>query len=237
MICARLPVASLPCQSLRPTTTTISLPTLSLRLPIRQHSTLPIRRTALIAPAPKYTANPSLRLLTRNASTAAAAPGALSAGSAPVESLTWNRFLQLRKTRRRINVIASVLGIGACVAGSMYAITIHEVETLASQVVGLDPLITMGIIVVATAASGWLIGPIFGNALFNLRYRALRVPIMEKEKEFFQRIRKHRVDPTRSSYQNPVPDYYGEKIGSVSDYRRWLKDQRAFNLKREKMIV
>ena len=22
--------------------------------------------------------------------------------------------------------------------------------------------------------------------------------------------------------QNPVPDYYGEKIGSVADYRRWL---------------
>lgn len=30
---------------------------------------------------------------------------------------------------------------------------------------------------------------------------------------------------------NPVPDYYGEKIGSVAGYRRWLKDQRAFNLK------
>jgi import inner membrane translocase subunit TIM23 len=33
-----------------------------------------------------------------------------------------------------------------------------------------------------------------------------------------------------------VPDYYGEKIGSVMDYRRWLKDQQAFNLKREKML-
>jgi import inner membrane translocase subunit TIM23 len=31
---------------------------------------------------------------------------------------------------------------------------------------------------------------------------------------------------------NPVPDYYGEKIGSVAGYRQWLKDQRAFNKKR-----
>lgn len=35
---------------------------------------------------------------------------------------------------------------------------------------------------------------------------------------------------------NPVPDYYGEKIGSVKDYRQWLKDQRAFKLKREKFL-
>lgn len=55
---------------------------------------------------------------------------------------------------------------------------------------------------------------------------------LQKEREFYDRIKRHRVDPTSSSIANPVPDYYGEKIGSVADYRRWLKDQRAFNLKR-----
>ncbi len=54
----------------------------------------------------------------------------------------------------------------------------------------------------------------------------------QKERQFFNRIKAHRVDPSSSSVQNPVPDYYGEKIGSVADYRRWLKDQRAFKLKR-----
>jgi len=33
-----------------------------------------------------------------------------------------------------------------------------------------------------------------------------------------------------------VPDYYGEKIGSVQGYRSWLKDQRAFNKKREVFV-
>jgi import inner membrane translocase subunit TIM23 len=56
--------------------------------------------------------------------------------------------------------------------------------------------------------------------------------VAQKERAFYARIKKHRVDPTASSLSNPVPDYYGEKIGSVSDYRRWLKDQRAFRLKR-----
>ncbi len=43
-----------------------------------------------------------------------------------------------------------------------------------------------------------------------------------------------RADPSSSSPQNPIPDYYGEKVASVRDYRRWLKDQRAFKLKKNK---
>lgn len=60
--------------------------------------------------------------------------------------------------------------------------------------------------------------------------------LSQKEREFYARIKKFRVDPSVSSMQNPVPDYYGEKIGSVTGYRRWLKDQRAFRLKRGKMV-
>jgi import inner membrane translocase subunit TIM23 len=55
--------------------------------------------------------------------------------------------------------------------------------------------------------------------------------LKQKDSGFFNRIKRHRVDPTASSLANPPPDYYGEKIGSVTGYRRWLKDQRAFNLK------
>lgn len=59
---------------------------------------------------------------------------------------------------------------------------------------------------------------------------------MQKEKEFYNRVKKFRVDPSASSMANPVPDYYGEKISSVADYRQWLKDQRAFNKKRTTYI-
>ncbi|KAL8671442.1 MAG: hypothetical protein Q9168_004048, partial [Polycauliona sp. 1 TL-2023] len=53
-----------------------------------------------------------------------------------------------------------------------------------------------------------------------------------KEKDFYARIKKHRVDPSLASISNPLPDYYGEKIGSVTDFRTWLKDQRAYNRKK-----
>ncbi|KAK3648487.1 TIM23 complex component [Elasticomyces elasticus] len=60
--------------------------------------------------------------------------------------------------------------------------------------------------------------------------------IQGKEKSFYRRIQKYRADPSSSSPQNPIPDYYGEKVASVKDYRRWLKDQRAFKLKKNKNL-
>ncbi|KAI9674405.1 MAG: TIM23 complex component [Caeruleum heppii] len=61
----------------------------------------------------------------------------------------------------------------------------------------------------------------------------VRVGMMEKESQFYKRIKRYRVDPSSSNISNPVPDYYGEKIGSVGGYRQWLKDQRAFNKRRQ----
>jgi hypothetical protein len=58
----------------------------------------------------------------------------------------------------------------------------------------------------------------------------------QREREFLKHIQKNRVDPSFQSFSNPVPDYYGEKIGSVKQYRQWLKDQRAYNKKREAFL-
>jgi len=90
----------------------------------------------------------------------------------------------------------------------------------------------MGIATFAATLLGWLIGPFFGNGIWRLLHRAKITEFISKEKGFFERIKKHRVDPQGASTNNPVPDYYGEKVGSVEGYRRWLKDQRAFNRKR-----
>lgn len=96
----------------------------------------------------------------------------------------------------------------------------------------MDPIISTGIAMTAAMATGWLVGPIFGNTLWRLLYRKRLPEFTIKERAFFERVKKHRVNPAGASTNNPVPDFYGEKIGSVGGYRRWLKDQRAFNRKR-----
>ncbi|QDS67507.1 hypothetical protein FKW77_001534 [Venturia effusa] len=185
---------------------------------------------------------PSLRIRIQsppkrfNSTTTTAGSSASKTAEDPDAVLTWNRFLELRRTRRRVCLVASVVGGLSFFVTGIVVLTTNDFDQMGAQMIGLDPFITLGLGTFACGALGWLLGPFLGTALFNMYYKRLVPQMRVKEKEFYSRIKKFRVDPSVSSMQNPVPDYYGEKIGSVAGYRRWLKDQRAFNLKRGKMV-
>ncbi|KAF1845884.1 Pam17-domain-containing protein [Cucurbitaria berberidis CBS 394.84] len=171
------------------------------------------------------------RVVIRNASSTPQPAAPVSAPSSQAQ-LTWNDFFALRRTRRRIGQACSGVGaIGVTYYGLSTMITNGYDSMLSAQLGGFDPFMLMGLSTLGMMAVGWLIGPIFGNRVFNLAYRGVLGEFAQKDSAFFNRIKRHRVDPTASSLANPPPDYYGEKIGSVASYRRWLKDQRAFNLK------
>lgn len=87
-------------------------------------------------------------------------------------------------------------------------------DSLVSQI-PLDPFITMGLITFACGAAGWLIGPILGTGVFNWRNRKFRPQMDEKEKEFYRRIKRFRVDPSASSMANPVPGMYKSSSSSA----------------------
>ncbi|KAI9701396.1 MAG: TIM23 complex component [Bogoriella megaspora] len=154
-------------------------------------------------------------------------------------ALIWNDFFQLRKRRRYISLVSSIVTSGGCLFGGVaFLSTFDLTEIPGATTLGLDPFILLGLETFAFAVAGWLAGPVAGEALFRMVVLGRGAgEFQTKEREFFNRIKKHRADPANSSVQNPVPDYYGEKIGSVKDYRRWLKDQRAFNLKRQRNLV
>lgn len=148
--------------------------------------------------------------------------------------LDWNHFFRLRTSRRRYSLASSIVSsIGVTAAMFVFLSTQPELADEITKLIPLDPVISMGILTFAATFAGWLIGPVFGNAIWKLLHRNGLREFTLKEKAFFERIKKHRVNPMGASTNNPVPDYYGEKIGSVAGYRRWLKDQRAFNRKRE----
>lgn len=148
--------------------------------------------------------------------------------------LDWDSFFRLRMSRRRYSLASSIISATGVTAAAFFGLsTFPETADELTKLVPLDPVISMGLITLGATFLGWLIGPIFGNALWKLLHRTHIRGFNFKERAFFERIKKHRVNPMGASTNNPVPDYYGEKIGSVSGYRRWLKDQRAFNRKRE----
>ncbi|POR38505.1 Presequence translocated-associated motor subunit PAM17, mitochondrial [Tolypocladium paradoxum] len=164
----------------------------------------------------------------------AASSAAPSASSKP--ALDWNSFFKLRLRRRRVqlafSVTTGILGGG----GGAILLSTGLAEPLVMQI-PLDPFVTLGLMTLACAGMGWLVGPSIGNQVFYILNHRYKAQMIEKESQFFARVKKNRVDPSNSSAGNPVPDFYGEKIQSVSGYRQWLKDQRAFNKKKTANFV
>ena len=171
---------------------------------------------------------------TRYASTAAEAIKSNPNQSTQNTILDWNAFFRLRTSRRRYSLASSIVSsIVVTGAAFVFLSTQPEMADEITKIIPMDPVISMGIMTFAATFFGWLIGPIFGNTVWKLLHRSRLPEFTIKEKAFFERIKKHRVNPMGASTNNPVPDYYGEKIGSLAGYRRWLRDQRAFNRKRE----
>jgi import inner membrane translocase subunit TIM23 len=216
-------------------------PQLALKTGGRLPSHLPPRQSNSPTSTPSSFFTPSLCRHASTASPIASEPShtatASTATSAPTQpspsNLDWNTFFKLRKSRRRYSLSTSVLTSFVAFAGCGFSISVSPaVADVVAKTIPTDPFISMGIATFAATLFGWLIGPFFGNAIWRALHRSKVVEFMKKERGFFERIKKHRVDPRGASANNPVPDYYGEKVASVEGYRRWLKDQRAFNRKR-----
>ncbi|KAL9113670.1 MAG: hypothetical protein Q9227_002115 [Pyrenula ochraceoflavens] len=148
------------------------------------------------------------------------------------QPLTWNAFFTLRTRQRRYTLISSALFAVFTTLSGLTLLTTTPLPDTISTISSLDPILTSGLCTILSFTIGWLIGPFFGQFLWRLMNRGALGSYVEKEKDFFRRVRRYRVDPSGASTTNPVPDYYGEKVGSVGGYRRWLKDQRAFNRKK-----
>ncbi|CAD6441518.1 d54f2052-21c7-47ec-8ee1-faa9c2bcf635 [Sclerotinia trifoliorum] len=188
---------------------------------------------------PSYKRNVTFKPTSRSASTASTSTSpsksSQTSSAAQTEVLNWNTFFKLRRTRRWFQLGSSIgTGFGGFAIGAQI-LTHTDMDALVGQI-PLDPFITLGLVTFACGGAGWLTGPILGTAAFNLKNRKFRQQMDVKEKEFYARVKKYRVDPSASSMANPVPDYYGEKISSVAGYRQWLKDQRAFNRKRQTYV-
>ena len=142
------------------------------------------------------------------------------------ETLPWNDFLHLRRQRHRAEILASIPTAFLGLFGGVSYFATLEIDPT-QLVLGLDPLIVYAGSTIACGGLGWLVGPIFGGTAWKLVHRKKASLIEQREKEFYQHVKKNRVDPSRQSFNNPVPDHYAEKIGSVADYRRWLRDCRV----------
>ncbi|TNY21760.1 Presequence translocated-associated motor subunit PAM17 [Rhodotorula diobovata] len=191
--------------------------------------------------------NPASRRLASNIPRNTTAPLTAQESSA-AQQLDWPTYLALRRSQRLWGLIASIpttlIGFSA---GAGYFATIEADPT--NTILGFEPVVIYGAATLGCVGLGWLAGPTVGGALWRLTHRRVAGAIEAKDKDFFRHISRWRADPSRQSgtsppplvspgrssrpllAANPSPDYYAEKVGSLRQYRTWLRDQAAFKRK------
>ncbi|KAI3626197.1 hypothetical protein CBS9595_001558 [Malassezia furfur] len=164
------------------------------------------------------------------ACTPAAARAAGTSAAQNTNTLPWSTYLQMRRQRRLAGLISTVptMAIAAIASGSYFmTLEIDPSKTIA----GIDPLFVHIGATLACTAVGWLVGPSLGVGVWTLLHRSRAAQFAQRDREFYTRIKRLRADPTRQVVHNPVPDYYGESIGSIHQYRQWLRDQAIYRRK------
>ncbi|RPD56356.1 mitochondrial import protein Pam17 [Lentinus tigrinus ALCF2SS1-7] len=189
----------------------------------------PLSRSVANVARPK-TSTCRTRIQARGKATKAANTTGSSQASQAEETLPWQEYLAIRKRKRRWETAVTIpTTIGGFLAGISY---FGNTEMDPNKpIFNIDPMFVYGAATLGCAGLGYLVGPIIGSSIWRTTHRRAMRLIEKRDKEFHQHIVKNRVDPTRQSATNPVPDYYGEKIGSLHDYRQWLRDQAKFRKK------
>ncbi|EGV65063.1 TIM23 complex component [Yamadazyma tenuis] len=158
-----------------------------------------------------------------------------STSTQPSASLNWVEYFNLKKQNNRINLASSV--ITGALGGLLTLNYLGNIEIdVEKPIMGFDPFIVMGGAVVVGSGIGYLLGPFLGTPFFGLLNRASLNQYKIKDQLFLQRIKLKRVDPSSQSFSNPVPDYYGERIYSLNNYKQWLRDCNAFRRKSKEFL-
>jgi len=151
----------------------------------------------------------------------------------PQVQLSWNEFFQLRKRRRFAGTVASVFtALLASIAAFQYFANLVIDFNQLFMGIEMQWIYLAGIIF--SGFLGWLAGPLVGNGLFNLTLGARGPLFSQMDNVFLRHVARNRPNPTKHNVNtNPLPDYYGEKISSLHDYRQWLREGRLFAKKAE----
>lgn len=150
--------------------------------------------------------------------------------------MQWSDFFKLRKRRRVVSFATSIFTatFASALAFQYFANLVIDFN---KTFMGIEmQWIYLGGIVIS-GFLGWVVGPLVGSQIFNILIGSSRAAFHQMDNVFLKHVAKNRPNPVRHNVNtNPLPDYYGEKIGSLHDYRQWLREGHLFEKKASKFL-
>jgi len=169
------------------------------------------------------------------------------------EKVTWDEYFQFK--RRRVLIQRGVgipLAFGGLAGTFLYASTL---ELDGQPIMGMDPMVLLVAGSLTATIAGFFVGTLGTGIAWRFIYAKKIKAVDKMDKEFFERIARlrcgapnfllcvwvcdshmiiivlvivNRAQPNPLVLNNPPPDYYGEKIKSVSEFRDWIRKQREY---------
>lgn len=145
--------------------------------PVKQHAGLSSLAPTRINGLPRCRPQPATPFpILRNASirTNSTESNTPRNGDAPLD---WNSFFKLRASRRRYSLGSSIATSLVTTTLGVQWLSTQDLDSLGVQVMGLDPIVVLGIATATCGAVGWLLGPFVGNAVWGLVYRRYKMSV------------------------------------------------------------
>jgi import inner membrane translocase subunit TIM23 len=144
--------------------------------------------------------------------------------------MNWNEYFVKRRQLKRFQVgLGLGLGFITLQTTSFYVLTQQKFNPT-KMILGMDPSIVYLLGIGCSGIGGYVLGSMASYPLFRLLNRQKMNLFDVKDSIFNQKIIKHRPPLVKvsASENTRILDYFGERIHSVKDYKKWLKIQRQY---------
>ncbi|KAJ3313613.1 TIM23 complex component [Blyttiomyces sp. JEL0837] len=152
-----------------------------------------------------------------------------------VTSITWTDFFRFRRSRIMMERLCAFAGgVVSLFSGTYYFMAVADFDPTEPVFGVIDAFLAYGLASVGVGMLGAVVGLFSGGLIWRaIQKQGVINAIDQREKQFFKRLVAFRPAELRLSLQNPLPDYYGEGVTSVGEYRAWIKKQRDYRIKTE----
>jgi hypothetical protein len=109
-------------------------------------------------------------------------------------------------------------------ASSGAVLLTQPVDPTTPPMLGIDPVYLYAAATLACGGLGYLVGPSIGTFFWNVVHKRDRKNVEAMDSVFWSKIERNRVDPSRQTMQNRLPDFYVS--GTARAVKRAQEDVR-----------